>query len=148
MATPEGFELESEGIGALPIVKHFFEQIGLRETLTTYLVNNDARLRLDPAVVIAILVANIVISHRPLYGIGEWAGTYEPGLLGLAPGDPGAMNDDRLGRMLDRLFDADRASLVTETVLRVVRSFDVDLAQLHNDSTTVTFTGAYREADG
>src|SRR5664280_1741928 len=69
-------------------------------------------------------------------GIGEWAGTYEPGLLGLAPGDPEAMNDDRVGRMLDRLFDADRASLVTETVLGVVRSVGVDLAQLHNDSTT------------
>jgi len=81
-------------------------------------------------------------------GIGEWAGTYEPGLLGLAPGDPEAMNDDRVGRMLDRLFDADRASLVTETVLGVVRSVGVDLAQLHNDSTTVTFTGAYGEADG
>jgi transposase len=148
MATPEGFELESAGIGALPIVQHFFERMGLRETLNAYLVNNDARLRLDPAVVIAVLVANIIISHRPLYGISEWAGIYEPGLLGLAPGDAEALNDDRVGRMLDRLFDADRASLVTETVLGVVRSFDIDLAQLHNDSTTVTFTGAYGEADG
>jgi transposase len=33
-------------------------------------------------------------------------------------------------------------------VLGVVRSFDVDLAQLHNDSTTVTVTGRYDQADG
>lgn len=148
MTTPEGFDLESEAVGALPIVKHFFERMGLAKTLNTYLSNRDARLRIDPAVVIAVVVANIVISHRPLYGIGEWAATYEPGLLGLAGGDPEAMNDDRVGRMLDRLFDADRASLVTEAVLSVVRAFDVDCTQLHNDSTTVTFTGAYREADG
>lgn len=43
--------------------------------------------------------------------------------------------------MLDRPFDADRATLITETVLSVVREFHVGLRQLHNDSTTVTLTG-------
>ena len=47
----------------------------------------------------------------------------------------------RVGRALDRLFDADRASLLTETVLGVVRAFGIDCSELHNDSTTVTFTG-------
>lgn len=50
--------------------------------------------------------------------------------------------------MLDRLFDADRASLITETVLGVIRSFAVEVSQLHNDSTTVTVTGNYADADG
>ncbi|MHB1717097.1 MAG: DUF4277 domain-containing protein [Acidimicrobiales bacterium] len=107
-----------------------------------YVANDDARLRLDPAVVIAVVVANIVVSHRPLYGIGEWVSTFEPGLFGLAPGDAQALNDDRVGRMLDCLFDADRATLMTETVLSVVREFQVELGQLHNDAT------AYRLADG
>jgi transposase len=148
MASREDFELASDGIGPLPIVKHFFERMGLAKALNTYVANDDARLRLDPAVVIAVVVANIVVSHRPLYGIGEWVSTFEPGLFGLAPGDAQTLNDDRVGRMLDRLFDADRATLITETVLSVVREFQVELSQLHNDSTTVTFTGAYREADG
>ena len=69
-------------------------------------------------------------------------------LLGLAPGDAGALNDDRVGQMLDRLFDADRASLITSTVLNVIREFSVSTAQLHNDSTTVTVTGNYPDADG
>lgn len=50
--------------------------------------------------------------------------------------------------MLDRLFDADRASLITETVLGVIGEFGIDCSQLHNDSTTVTLTGAYPGADG
>ncbi len=53
------------------------------------------------------------------------------------------LNDDRVGRTLDRLFDADRASLITATVLAVIRDFKVETTQLHNDSTTVTVTGAY-----
>ncbi len=50
--------------------------------------------------------------------------------------------------MLDRLFDADRASVITEVVLGAVREFDIDLTQMHNDSTTVTFSGGYHQATG
>jgi len=49
-------------------------------------------------------------------------------------------HDDRVGRMLERLFDGDRATLITETVLSVVREFQVEQEQLHNGSTTVTLT--------
>ena len=80
--------------------------------------------------------------------MGEWAAPYEASLFGLKVGDLGALNDDRVGRMLDRLFDCDRASLITEVVVKVIRQFDIDLSQLHNDSTTVTFHGAYRDATG
>src|SRR5680860_1230136 len=88
------------------------------------------------------------IGHRPVYALGEWAAAFDPGVLGLAVGDAEALNDDRVGRTLDRLFDADRASLITATVLAVIREFGVETAQLHNDSTTVTVTGVYPDADG
>jgi len=61
---------------------------------------------------------------------------------------PVPLNDDRVGRTLDRLFDGDRASLITRTVLGVVREFGIQTAQLHNDSTTVTVAGNYPDADG
>jgi len=50
------------------------------------------------------------------------AAPYDPALLGLSPGDAPSLNDDRVGHCLDRLFDADRASPLTETVLHVVRT--------------------------
>jgi len=122
--------------------------MGVAEHLATYLPADDARLRLTPAAVIALVVRNIVAGHRPVYALGEWATPYDPAVLGLRPGDAEALNDDRVGRMLDRLFDADRASLITATVLGVIRDFGVDVSQLHNDSTTVTVTGNYPAADG
>ena len=97
---------------------------------------------------IAVLVRNIVAGHQPVYALGEWAGPYDPAVLGLAPGEVELLNDDRVGRMLDRLFDADRASLITTTVLGMIREFGIDTTQLHNDSTTVTVTGNYPDADG
>jgi Domain of unknown function (DUF4277) len=83
-----------------------------------------------------LVVRNLVAGHRPVYALGEWAAPYDPAVLGLGPGDAEALNDDRVGRTLDRLFDADRASLITKTVLAVIRDFEVQTAQLHNDSTT------------
>jgi hypothetical protein len=56
--------------------------------------------------------------------------------------------DDRLGRALDRLFDADRAALITDVVLAVGQAFTLKFDEFHNDSTTVGFCGAYRGAWG
>ncbi len=142
------FELRSEALGALPIINHFLARIGLGGLLDRHLPADDARLRLAPAVVIGLVVRNLIVSHRPLYALAEWAAGYDAGLLGLTGGDVAALNDDRVGRMLDRLFDADRASVITEVVLNAVREFAIDLTQLHNDSTTVTFSGGYHQATG
>ena len=69
-------------------------------------------------------------------------------MLGLSRGDIVLLNDDRVGRALPRLFDAARASLLTRVVLDAITRFDIDVSQLHNDSTTVTFAGSHAAADG
>jgi transposase len=94
-----------------------------------------------------ILLKNLLISREPLYGIGEWAARYAPEGLGLTPTQLPSLNDDRVGRCLDRLFDADIPSLTLAVVAHAVREFAVNLDELHNDSTTVTFHGDYEAAD-
>lgn len=146
--TTDEFTLRSETLGALPVINHFLERMRLDDIVERHLPANDARLRLDPATVIGVVVRNLAVDHRPVYALGEWAAPFDPGLLGLAADDAAALNDDRVGRMLDRLFDVDRASLITEIVLSSVHEFNIGLDQLHNDSTTVTFTGGYHQATG
>ena len=148
MITQGPFTLRSQRLGCLPIVSFFLTRMGVAERLGHYLPTDDARLRLAPAVVIAVQVRNIVASHRPVYALGEWAARYDPAVLGLGAGEAELLNDDRVGRTLDRLFDSDRASLITTTVLGVVREFGIETTQLHNDSKTVTVTGDYPDADG
>jgi hypothetical protein len=125
MTTPAPLALRSQRLGCLPIVNFFLARIGLAEHLQTCLPADDARLRLAPAAVIAVLVRNIVAGHRPVYALGEWAARYDPTVLGLAPGQAELLNDDRVARTLDRLFDSDRASLITKTVLGVLREFSI-----------------------
>jgi transposase len=142
------FELRRRELGALPIVGSFFGRIGLDAVLERHLRADDRRLRLAPAKVIGLVITNLLVSHEPAYAMSEWARRHEPGLLGLSASEIEALNDDRIGRSLERLFDADRASLLTEVVLNAVRAFGVDCTQLHNDSTSITFSGDYRHARG
>lgn len=135
------FELESIGLGALPIVDRFLERMRLAETLTRWLRGADARTSLQTPTAIGVLVRNLCVAREPLYGLGAWASSFEPGLLGLAPGQAGLLNDDRVGRALDELFDADRGSLLTQLVVAAIDEFGVDCSQLHNDSTSFALHG-------
>ena len=146
MADP--FILDSEQLGALPIVNTFIGRLGLDRLLTQFLPSGDARTKLAAPTAIGVAVRNLLIDRRPIYALGEWAERFDPTLLGLSPDEVGLLNDDRVGRALSRLFDADRASLLTRVVLDAIEIFDIDTSQLHNDSTTVTFAGTYADADG
>jgi hypothetical protein len=70
-----------------------------------------------------VLVRNLLVSREPLYGVGEWAARHVPALLGLNPEQLPALNDDRVGRGLDRLFEADIPSLTLAVVTHAVRAF-------------------------
>ena len=142
------FGLLSRSLGGLPIVNHVLDRLGQPALLADAMPEDDARLKLAPAVAIRLVIANLVLGREPLYGLGEWAGRYDPALLGLSAGDLAVLNDDRVGRALEALFDADRASLLTGVVLRAIGEFSIDTRQLHNDSTSISVHGAYRDAAG
>jgi hypothetical protein len=128
------FALISATLGGLPIVNHILDRLGLPALLAGALGADDARLKLAPAVAIRLVITNLVLGREPLYGLGEWAGRFDPGLLGLSEVDLGVLNDDRVGRALEALFDADRASLLTAVVLRAVHEFAVDTAHQTSSS--------------
>jgi transposase len=145
---PESLQLVSKAIGPLPLLNRFLERLKIEHFFAELVPAGDRRQRLAPAVGLGVLLRNILIARQPLYGLAEWANRFEPALLGLTAEAPQYFNDDRVGRCLDALFRSDRATLMTEIVVHAVEEFGLELKELHNDSTTVTFTGQYAEADG
>jgi transposase len=145
---PVPFELESERVGAMPIINHFLSRLGVDDALARWLGSADASVHLAPATALGVILRCLCLSREPLYALVEWARPYAPSLLGLDPDAVDAINDDRFGRALCQLFDADRASLLTELVVHMISAFHLDVSQLHNDSTSVTFSGAYHNATG
>jgi transposase len=142
------FGLLSRTLGGLPIVKAVLDRLGLPALLAGALPAGDAGSSWASAAAIRLVVTNLVLGREPLYGLGEWAARHDPALLGLTSEDLGVLNDDRVGRALEALFDADRASLLIAVVLRAVNAFSIDTSQLHNDSTSVSVHGVYRDAVG
>jgi len=128
----ERLRLRALRVGALPILNAFIERMGLEEELTLALKNAGY------ADALLALVKNILVERNALYAIREWAEPFEPRLLARSK-----VNDDRLGRALDRLFTADRATLQTRIVLAVMKGFDLKMDRIHNDTTSVMVRGAY-----
>lgn len=136
--------LESLEVGAAPLVQHFLHRLQLPELFAQHLPPLPGRQPTLPSpVTLAVLLSNLLLARQPLYAIPAWVGRRVPEHLGLQPDQAGLLNDDRIGRALDHLRRADRASLLTALVLHAVRAFGIDLSELHQDTTTVTFSGEY-----
>jgi len=148
MTAPADFTLVSHTLGGLPLVNHVLRRLRFDALLHRHLPPPDPRAQLPPALALGVLTRNLVLARVPLYGLGEWARGWTPVLLGLPPEHVGLLNDDRVGRALDRFFDADPGALLTTLVVHMVKEFQVSLEQLHNDSTSLTLHGAYADATG
>jgi len=146
IARSKGRALTSYRVGALPIINQLLERMRLQEFLHAYLPRADRSCRIAPSVGVSLLLKNVLLAREPLYGIGEWAARFDPAALGFADAQLPSLNDDRVGRCLDRLFRSDITSMVLALATHVVQEFQIDLDELHNDSTTITFHGAYADA--
>jgi transposase len=148
VARGRGRKLRSQTVGALPILNEFLRRMRLEEFFRAALPPEDRRTKLSPVKALLVLLRNLLVSREALYGLGDWAGRHAPDALGVTTDEIGRLNDDGVGRALDRLFMADIPSLVLAVATHVVKEFKVSLDELHNDSTTITFCGAYAGADG
>ena len=144
MVLPDELHLESLEVGAAPLVRHFLHRLDLHGLLERHLPVLPGRLpALPSATVLCLLVTNLLLARQPLYALPHWAARWAPEFLGLQPGQAALLNDDRLGRALDHLRRADRASLLIALVQQVVGEFAIDRSEFHQDTTTVTFSGDY-----
>src|SRR4051812_12784398 len=106
MATPfDQTSLESLEVGAAPVVRRFLDRLQLEPLLARYPPPASRRPEDIPtSVALCVLITNLLLARRPLYGLPEWAVRRVPEHLGLLPGQAGLLGDDRFGRGLDRLY--------------------------------------------
>lgn len=105
-------------------------------------VPNNSNFEIKPAQVLCMMVMNIVVAAKPLYKVDEWLIEYLDGKAEDIE-NAGKYNDDRLARCLDALFCSDRHSLMTEASVSAIKVHELETKRVHNDSTTVSFAGAY-----
>lgn len=136
----------THAVGGLPILNRLLQRMRVQEFLTRHLPAEDNRTQVDTPRVALLVLKNLLVSREPMYGVVEWALNFGPELFDLWPDDLAHLNDDRVGRCLERVFEALSTNLIMDLVTHVVREFDVCLDELHNDSTTISFFGDYASA--
>lgn len=146
--SPATLGIAAQRLGPLPLINHFLRRMGLLELLDQHVPTTDGRSVVSHAQALGVLLRSIIVEREPIYRQQETANGFAPGLFGIDAAQAERLGDDRIGRALDRLFDADRGALLTDVVLAVAQRFGVCLNELHNDSTSISFCGQYRGANG
>jgi transposase len=144
----DALALQTERLGPLPLINHFLQRLDLEASLDRFVPTQDRRIRLPYAKALGVVLRSVLVEREPLYRQQETVSSFAPEAFGLDQASLAHVSDDAVGRALDRLFDADRAALLTDVVVAAVAAFDVALEELHNDSTTVRFCGQYPQARG
>jgi len=152
MQTPSSVELPlrllTQRLGPLPLINHFIHRLSLAPILERCVPVGARPLTISHATILGLLLRSLLIEREPVYRVQQAAADFAPELLGLDTEQFASLRDDRIGRALDRFFEADRAAVITEVVLGLGKHFGVRFDQLHNDSTSVSFCGQYRAASG
>jgi len=130
LVSTEGLALQSERLGALPLINHFLERLSLETHLEHFVPTIDRRVRLPYARGLGVLLRSLLIEREPMYRQHETVSTFAPTAFGLDEALAAHLSDDAIGRALDRLFDADRGALLTAVVVGAVEAFGVSLCEL------------------
>ena len=138
-------EAQYKQVDVLPMVKHYMNSLDLYNLFKKYVPAANNCLA-EHAQSLCIITANIICDNKPLYKVQEWLAKYADGLTN-EPVNADKFNDDRLGRSLSALFNADRHSLMTEVSCNAIKLHKLLTDEIHNDSTTVTFIGQYANPD-
>ncbi|HDP25191.1 MAG TPA: IS1634 family transposase [Deltaproteobacteria bacterium] len=128
----------------LPIVKDYASRMGFVETIDDAL---ECRMSLSPGTVVLGLVMNVLCGRFPLYRVEEFYSMRDvETLLGDGIG-ASALNDDAIGRVLDRIHAYGTWKLFSGISLRTFRSFEVDTSIIHQDTTSASVWGEYRHPE-
>jgi uncharacterized protein DUF4277 len=135
-------EFESVAFGSLALIAPLLKRMGVEEIIDRHLPA-DPQAEYGNGLLLSLLVAARLYAPVALSNVAKWAADSGADILWDIPADK--LNDDRLGRALDRFFDQ-RHSILSSIALHVSKEFDIPLREVHYDPTHILFTGAYADA--
>ena len=127
-------------VGALPLIRPIMARMHLREILLEH-VPSSSRQSFPRADLLVLLIINLTLAKDPLYELAEWVDSLDLRSLDYDPRPTEHLSDDRFARALDKLYEAERPSLLTRLVVSAIKAFDIRSERIHNDSTSVKACG-------
>jgi len=129
-------------LGAHPIIEHYLQKLRIGELIATYIAQ-DQRIKLPMERTLSLLIHNILTTPMPMYALADWLAPLDEQCLGLEPAQVACVHDDRAGQALERFYHGRHKDVFFHLALRAIKTFGLQCAQIHQDTTTVTFSGRY-----
>ena len=129
-------------LGAHPILQHFMDRLKIPEIMSTYLPK-DQRTHLSTEKTLTVVLHNILTHSMPLDEIAQWLQPLAEAHVGLESGEFLFVNDDRVAKALDHFYHSRHQDIFFRLALRAIKLFKIDCQQIHQDTTTITFSGRY-----
>lgn len=147
MDETEVSQLEVRDIDHLGIVAGIVDEIGLVEEIDRLLGTHSQEQISSGQVLKAMILNGLGFVSAPLYLFEEFfIGKATEHLIG-AGVTAEHLNDDRLGRVLDKLYEADLSQVFINVALRAARRFDVGTHSVHLDATSFHLHGEYGQGE-
>lgn len=138
-------DAELEGIDAsdvsfLPIVSAYARELGVAEEINRLCGRTKG---VNAGQVCLALILDTLTGRSPLFRLEDSFAHLDVELL-LGEGiSVVQLNDDAVGRVLDRLYDVGTNRILSAVALRAVRLFDLDVTHVHQDTTSRSVYGDY-----
>jgi transposase len=141
-------KLSSAYLGHHGLVAGLYDELGIGEIIDENLPKQGQHKLPHSVLVKAMIINALGFNERRLYMFPSFFENLDTGLLlgtGVVPED---INDDALGRTLDRIYSSDPTDLFLKIVLNVMEKVSFGTQLLHADTTSVSVHGNYEHIDG
>ena len=136
--------IEVSPVYHLPILKAYADQLGLVSLINHYV---PTEMNVDAGTVVLGLVLDTLSGRSPLYRLEEFFAQQDTELLLGKALPPHALNDDTVGRVLDRLYDFGTMRVFTACTVRAATRFSLERRYVHFDTTSRSVWGEYQFAE-
>lgn len=141
----EGVEFETRTIGPLVLTTPVYDRLGFRDIVNRH-CPIAAQADLDHGLVAELVSQSRLSDPRAMYDLPDWADRYAIAALYPEVERAAQLNDDRVGRMLDAIYEH-RTAIWGALVAQAARHYELDLRRLHADTMALTFVGQFADQE-
>jgi transposase len=136
----EGEPIRACDVRFLPIVSAYARTLGVVEEVDRLC---GSKRGLSDGQIVMALVLDALSGRSPLFRLPQAFAKLDTELLLGEVISPEKLNDDAVGRALDRIFEVGTGKVLSAVALRAVKLFDLDTTHVHHDTTSRTVYGDY-----
>jgi len=136
----EGEPIRACDVRFLPIVAAYARTLGVVEEVDRLC---GSKRGVSNGQMVLALILDALSGRSPLFRLPQAFAKVDTDLLLGDAIAPEKLNDDAVGRALDRLFEVGTGKVLSAVALRAVRLFDLDTTHVHHDTTSHSVYGDY-----